>query len=111
MFHHAPRCPYFIHRHQEVANKMSAVKFYRPVKCNLIKAVKCLVYRLLVQQHSDSRMMEDAINSIINEPNQWLSNQMVPFNSLTCSNKQREEKTLVIAEPQPAVCCCRASVD
>lgn len=36
--------PYFKRCYQGVANKMSAVKFYRPVKCNLIKAVKCLLY-------------------------------------------------------------------
>lgn len=62
-------CLYFKRSHQEVANKMSAVKFYRPVKCNLIKAGKCRPYWLLVQHHSDSQMMEEAINSVINEPN------------------------------------------
>lgn len=81
---------------------MSAVKFYRPVKCNLIKVVKCLLYRLLVQQHSVSEMMEDAINSIINEPTQCLCNQTVPFSSLTYSNKQWEVKTAVIAQAQSA---------
>ena len=96
---HARWCQYFNCCHQEVANKMSAVKFYRPVKCNLIKAVKCLLYWLLVQQHSDSRMMEDAINGIINEPTRCLRDQMVPFSGLTYSNKQWEVKTVVIAPP------------
>lgn len=84
----APHRSYFKHSYQEVANKTSAVKFYRPVKCNLIKALKCLLYWLLVQQHSDSTVMEDAINGIINEAVQWLCNQIVPFNSWTYLKKQ-----------------------
>lgn len=108
---HAPHGPYFTHSYQEVANKMSGVKFYRPVKCDLIKAVKCMVHWLPVQQHSDSRMMEDAINSIINEPTQCLCNQMNPFNGLTYSNKQQGVKRAVIAQPQPAVRSSQAFPD
>lgn len=56
-------------------------------------------------------MMEDAINSIINEPTQCLCNEMVPFISLTYSNKQWEVKTVVIAKPQPAVRSSQTSPD
>lgn len=91
---HAPHRPYFKHSYQEVANKTSAVKFYRPVKCNLIKAVKCLPV-LTACATTDSRMMEDAINGIINEPTRCLCDQMVSV--LTYSNTQWEAKTVVIA--------------
>lgn len=47
------------------------------------------LHRLLVQQHSDSTVMEDAINGILNEAAQCLCNQKVPFSSRTYSNKQR----------------------
>lgn len=56
-------------------------------------------------------MMENAINSIINEPTQCLSNQMVPFSTLTYSNKQWEVKTVVIAQTQPAVRSSQAFPD
>lgn len=55
------------------------------------------------QQCSDSRMMEDAINDIVNEQTGCLCNQMNPFDSLAYLNKQREVKTVVIPQAQPAV--------
>lgn len=56
-------------------------------------------------------MMEDAINSIINEPTQCLCNRMVPFSRPTYSNKQWEVKTVVIAQAQPAARPSQASPD
>lgn len=81
---------------------MSEVKFYKPVKCNLIKTAKCLLNWLLVQQHSDFRMMEDTINNIFNEPTPCLWNKRFSSAvSLTLTNGGKWR--LVIAQTQPAV--------
>lgn len=56
-----------------------------------------------LQQRSDSRMMEDAINDTVNEQTGCLCNQMNPSDSRTYLNKQWEVKTVVIPQAQPAV--------